>query len=68
MLNGRPELTPCSGHSGTMKLLKPTWVNHNGEGGAGGREWPQGATEVGEVAQIFTTFNGLEFERERDCV
>lgn len=31
MLNGRPELTPCSGHSGTMKLLKPTWVNHNGK-------------------------------------
>ncbi|CAJ0966244.1 unnamed protein product [Ranitomeya imitator] len=25
VLNGRPELTPCSGHSGTMKLLKPTW-------------------------------------------
>ncbi|CAJ0966247.1 unnamed protein product [Ranitomeya imitator] len=31
VLNGRPELTPCSGHSGTMKLLKPTWVNHNGK-------------------------------------
>ncbi|XP_018099608.1 protein HIRA isoform X2 [Xenopus laevis] len=30
-LNGQLELTHIPGHRGTMKLLKPSWVNHNGK-------------------------------------